>query len=109
MAVLRGADVVLVVDQAEGVSLESPFWNGRERVAQALVGDATPLAHRLLVGEASDGVEAERPTEDDETRCAACDAELDEQEVGRPVCRDRDQRLERELAAYLSFVAVRRE
>jgi len=65
--------------------------------------------HRLLLGVASDGVDAERTVEPDDDCCAACEEELREGEQSRPVCGECDRKLDRELAAYLSFVAVCRE
>jgi hypothetical protein len=51
----------------------------------------------------------EQPVELDEDRCPSCSEDLADDEIGRPVCRRCDLRLERELAAYLDFVAVCRE
>ena len=45
----------------------------------------------------------------EEGRCPSCGEELADDEVSEPVCRRCDERLNRELAAYLSFVAVTRE
>ena len=44
-----------------------------------------------------------------EGRCPNCGEELADGEASQPVCRRCDERLHRELAAYLSFVAVSRE
>jgi predicted amidophosphoribosyltransferase len=41
--------------------------------------------------------------------CPSCGEELVDQEATRPVCRRCAARLDRELAAYLEFVAVSRE
>jgi len=41
--------------------------------------------------------------------CPSCGEELVDEEATRPVCWCCDARLERELAAYLEFVAVSRE
>ena len=41
--------------------------------------------------------------------CPSCSEELADEEASQPVCRRCDERLQRELAAYLSFVAVSRE
>jgi len=40
--------------------------------------------------------------------CPSCGEELVDEEATRPVCRCCDARLERELAAYLEFVAAMR-
>jgi hypothetical protein len=47
----------------------------------------------------------------DESECPGCGCVLDREECerGHVVCAKCDERLERELAAYLTFVAVCRE
>ena len=45
----------------------------------------------------------------DEGCCPSCGEELVDEEATRPVCWCCAARLERELAAYLEFVAVSRE
>jgi predicted amidophosphoribosyltransferase len=45
----------------------------------------------------------------DEGCCPTCGEELVDEEATRPVCRSCSARLDRELAAYLEFVAVSRE
>ena len=67
-----------------------------------------PIAHPLAVLRFL-GVDAE-PLELDEGACAECSAELPEPEAGRwrrgVLCDPRDKHFERELTAYLGFVAV---
>ena len=45
----------------------------------------------------------------EEGRCPSCGEELAEEEAGQPVCGRCDERLERELTAYLDFLAACRE
>jgi predicted amidophosphoribosyltransferase len=45
----------------------------------------------------------------EECCCPSCGEELVDEEATRPICRRCDARLDRELAAYLEFVAVSRE
>jgi hypothetical protein len=45
----------------------------------------------------------------EECCCASCGAVLVDEEAARPICGCCDARLDRELAAYLEFVAVSRE
>ena len=45
----------------------------------------------------------------EEGRCPSCGETFADEEATRPVCRCCDTRLDRELAAYLEFVAVARE
>ena len=49
------------------------------------------------------------PGEFKEGCCPSCGEDLVDEETTRPVCRCCDVRLDRELAAYLEFVAVSRE
>ena len=51
----------------------------------------------------------EEPIELDEGRCPSCGEELADEDADRPVCRRCDERLDHELAAYVSFVQVCRE
>ena len=74
-------------------------------------GEAARLAaHRPPPGVPCEGVSPDerRPAEVDEEHCAACEVELREPSAG-PVCERCDRQLDKELAAYLSFVAVCRE
>jgi hypothetical protein len=45
----------------------------------------------------------------EECRCSSWGEELGDEEATRPICRRCDARLDRELVAYLEFVAVSRE
>jgi hypothetical protein len=54
-------------------------------------------------------VNPDERVEVDDEHCAACEAELRDDEQGRPVCERCDRQLDKELAAYLNFVAVCRE